>query len=173
MAGMNRTASILRVREDGQPIEFTFEEILRFHGHHSPAGVAHAFKVMERAFPLLDADQPVERREVEIVTAFRGDGARDAFEAVTRAVTGQRYHLDPGLQDPGRGPMVGTFVFGLGYRGRAIRLRLRPGHLSDEFVELVGKPEPSEAERDRLRRLKLEMTARLMTQDATAIYEQV
>lgn len=169
MAGVSRTSSILRVHEDGEPIEFGFDEILRYHGHASPAGVAHAFKVMERAFPLLDAGMPVERREVEIVTPFPGDGARDAFELVTRAVTGNRYTVEA---RPGRGPTPASFAFHLSYRGRDVRLRLRPGHVSEEFIELAGKAGLSEAEQDRLRWLKLEMTDRLLRQEAAEVYEQ-
>jgi hypothetical protein len=96
--------SALRVHEDGQPIDFTYEAILDYHGRSAPAGVAHALKVMERAFPLLDPTGPLERREVVIATAFAGPGARDAFEAVTRAVTGDRYTVDPRLAAPQRGP---------------------------------------------------------------------
>jgi hypothetical protein len=114
----------------------------------------------------------VERREVEIVTAFAGPGARDAFEAVTRAVTGERYTVDPRLEQPERGPTMANFVFHLSYRGQHIRLQLRPGHVSEEFIELARKPDLSDAEQDRLRWLKLEMTHRLLRQKATEIYDQ-
>ncbi len=171
--GPSRAASVLRVQEDGRPIEFTFDELLHYHGHSAPAGVAHAFKVMERAFPLLDPDGPVERREVEITTAFAGPGARDAFEAVTRAVTGDRYTVDAALEQPERGPTMANFVFHLTYRGRTVRLQLRPGHVSEEFIELVRKPDLTDDEDERLRRLKLEMADRLLGQDAAEIYDQV
>jgi hypothetical protein len=57
--------------------------MLAQHGGGSPGGVAHAFKVLERALPLLDTAGPPERREIVIETAFGGPGARDAFELVT------------------------------------------------------------------------------------------
>jgi hypothetical protein len=170
---MSRASSTLRVHEGGRPIDFTFDEILKYHGHCAPAGVAHAFKVMERAFPLLDPDASPERREIAVATAFAGPGARDAFEAVTRAVTGGRYIVDPRLEQPDRGPTMANFVFHLSYRGRDARLWLRPGHVSLEFVELARRPELSEAEEERLRLLKLEMTDRLLAQEATRIYDQV
>jgi hypothetical protein len=168
---MSQDSPILRVHEDGLPIAFTFDEILRYHGHSAPAGVAHAFKVMQRAFPLLDAESPVERREVEIVTAFAGPGARDAFEAVLRVVTGNRYTVDRELEEPERGPTMANFVFHLSYRGATVRLRLRPGHVSEEFIELARKPDLGAAEADRLRELKLEMADRLLGQEASDIYE--
>jgi hypothetical protein len=164
--------AVLRVHEDGQPIDFTFQEILNYHGRFAPAGVAHAFKVMELAFPLLDPDAPVERREIIIDTAFAGPGARDAFEAVTRAVTDDRFTVDPALEEAERGPMVASFVFHLHYRGRLVRLGLRPGHLSDEFITLARTPEPTPSQAERLRWLKLEMAERLLPQKADEIYEQ-
>ncbi|CAN5154518.1 hypothetical protein BH18ACT9_BH18ACT9_22710 [soil metagenome] len=170
---MSRASSILHVREHGQPIDFTFQEILNFHGHSAPAGVAHAFKVMELALPLLDPDVPVERREIEITTAFAGPGARDAFEALTRSVTDCRYTFDSALEATERGPTMANFVFHLRYRGRGVGLRLQPGHVSEEFIELARKPDLTEAQEQRLRWLKLEMTERLLGQDANDIYEQV
>ncbi len=161
----------LRVHEDGQPIDFTYQSILDYHGRSSPAGVAHALKVMELTFPLLDPAAPLERREVVITTAFAGPGARDAFEAVTRAVTEDRYTVDPGLEAAERGPTMANFVFHVGYRGDVVRVRLRPGHVSEEFIDLARADELSSAQADRLYRLKLEMSGRLRGLDAAEVYE--
>lgn len=163
----------LRVHEDGQPIDFTYEAILDYHGRSAPAGVAHALKVMERAFPLLDPSGPVERREVEIATAFAGPGARDAFEAVTRAVTGDRYTVDPGLEAPEHGPTMASFVFHVSYRENVVRLQLRPGHVSEEFIDLAQADDLSDAQSERLHLLKLEMSERLRGLDAAEVYEVV
>lgn len=82
---------------------FSFEDVMRYHGPGSPGGAAHAFKVLERALPLLDPDGPCERREIVVETAFGGPGARDAFEMVTRAVSGDRFRVDAALARPERG----------------------------------------------------------------------
>ena len=163
----------LRVHEDGQPIDFTYEAILDYHGGFSPAGVAHALKVMELAFPLLDPSGPLERREIVIATAFAGPGARDAFEAVTRAVTGDRYTVDPLLEAPVRGRTMANFVFHLSYRGAAVHLQLRPGHVSEEFIDLARADDLSATQKDRFRQLKLEMSERLRSLDAAEVYEVV
>ena len=84
----------LLVEDCGREISFTFDDMMRYHGAHSPAGVAMAFKVMQRAFAALSPDGPTPRREVTVRTAFRGPGARDGFEAVTRGVTDGRYTVD-------------------------------------------------------------------------------
>jgi hypothetical protein len=126
---------------------------------------------MERAFPLLDATGPLERRQIVIATAFAGPGARDAFEAVTRAVTGDRYTVDPSLEAPERGPTMANFVFQLSYRGHAVHLQLRPGHVSEEFIDLARADDRTAAQADRLHLLKLEMSERLRSMDAAEVYE--
>jgi len=92
-----RAAGTLDVVDKNQALSFSFADLMRHHGPVSPGGVAHAFKVMQRAFPLLEPAGPIERRAVGVATAFGGPGARDGFEAVTRAVTGERYVFDPEL----------------------------------------------------------------------------
>ena len=54
----------LEVVERGHVLSFSIEDLMRFHGGGSPGGVAHAYKVLERALPLLSPDGVVERREI-------------------------------------------------------------------------------------------------------------
>src|SRR5271165_4887341 len=106
------------VREHEHELAFSLEDMLRYAGHGSPGGVAHAFKVLERALVLLEPSGPLERREVFIQTPFAGPGARDAFELVTRAVTGGRYEIDRSLTGAQHGRARARFVFRLRYRER-------------------------------------------------------
>jgi hypothetical protein len=76
-----------------------------------------------------------------------------SIELVTRAVTGDRYVVDPALVRPQRGFAMERFVFELGDRHRAVTLVVREGIVSDEFIELATT-DPQEA---RLDQLKLEM----------------
>src|ERR1700758_3072518 len=108
----------LLVEERGRLLEFSYTDMLCYAGPYSPAGVANAFKVMQRAFAALSPNQPPQRRSVVIRTAFQGPGARDGFEAVTRAVTDGRYTVDPALARPGRGRLLQSFVFQISIAGR-------------------------------------------------------
>jgi hypothetical protein len=164
------TATI-EVVERGQVLAFSFEDLLRYHGPGSPGGVAHAFKVLERALPLLDPDGPCERREILVETAFGGPGARDALELVTRAVTGDRFRLDPALARPERGRALERFVFRLGYRDRHVTLALREGFVSDEFVDLARTEARTAPQEARLAALKLEMADRVMGRAAAEVYD--
>src|SRR4051794_17990727 len=113
----------LVVLDQGESIAISFDDIVKYHGRSSIAGVAHAFKAMERAFPLLCPDGPPERYDITVESGFPGGGARDAFEMVTRAVTGDRYRLTT-EPVPAGAPEApgGHFFFRLGYRDAVVEL---------------------------------------------------
>src|SRR6202161_2087558 len=98
------------VQELGQLLEFSYTDMLCYAGPHSPAGVASAFKVMQRAFAALSGNQPPQRRSIVIRTAFEGPGARDGFEAVTRAFTARRHTVEHPLQPLNRGRHVDNLL---------------------------------------------------------------
>ncbi len=165
--------STLAVVDGAQRIEFSFEDLMKYHGPGSPGGVAHAFKVMERAFPLLDPDGPPQRREITLRTAFGGPGARDGFEAVTRAVTQDRFEVDQSLARPERGRTHERFIFEVGYRDRSVTLMLRDGYVTEEFIDLARKDGKSDAEKARLDELKAEMASSVMGAEASDVYDEV
>jgi len=159
------------VLDQGQPLEFTFEDLMRYHGPGSPGGVAIAFKALEGALPLLGPEGSPERREISIRTAFGGPGARDGFELVTRAVTGDRYVVDPELARPERGRTLERFVFRLGYRDRVLTLELREGYVTEEFIDLARKEGRGEDDERRLAVLKRELADRVTSARATEVYD--
>jgi hypothetical protein len=160
----------IEVTEHGRPLSFSFDDMLRYHGGGSPGGVAHAFKVLERALPLLDPDGLCERREIVVDTAFGGPGARDAFELVKRAVTGDRSRVDESLARPERGRTLERFVFRLSYRDRSVTLELRDGFVTEEFIDLARTDERTPEQEQRLDTLKQEMTDRVMATPADEVY---
>src|SRR5215207_10169307 len=115
----------LVVLDQGTSISISFEDLLKYHGRSSIAGVAHAFKAMERAFAVLSPGGPPAREDVTVESGFPGGGARDAFEMVTRAVTGDRYRLVSAPAGVGAPEAPGGhFYFRLGYRGAVVDLVL-------------------------------------------------
>jgi hypothetical protein len=161
----------LLVTERGQLLEFSYTDMLCYAGPYSPAGVANAFKVMQRAFAALSPNQPPQRRSVVIRTAFPGPGARDGFEAVTRAVTDGRYTVDAALTRPQRGRLLQSFVFQISIAGRAATLLLRKGFVTAEFIDLAGKPDRTATEEARLDLLKAELAQRVLGATAEDVYE--
>lgn len=158
---------MLEVTERGSRLTFTFEDVLRYHGGHSPGGAAIAYKVLERALPEL---APCERREIEVETAFGGPGARDAFELVTRAVTDGRYRVDAALERPERGRVLERFAFRLSCPGRSVDLLLREGFVDEEFVDLA-RARRDEAQEARLDQLKRALAERVLARPAAEVVE--
>jgi len=156
---------VLAVLDRGARLEFGFDDLMRYHGPGSPGGVAHAYKVLERALPLLG--DPPERLEVTVATAFGGPGARDGFELVLRAVTEGRYRVDAALARPDRGWTRERFVFRLACGARTVVLGVREGFVTEEFLTLARSDDPG----PRLDELKREMAERVMSADAEAVYE--
>ncbi|HEV2060854.1 MAG TPA: hypothetical protein VGR11_16005 [Solirubrobacteraceae bacterium] len=161
----------IEVSERGQPIAFSFEDMMKYHGPGSPGGVAMAFKVMERAFVVLSPEGPPQRREISVRTSFGGPGARDGFEAVTRALTGERYTVDAALARPELGRERERFVFVLSYAQRSVTLLLRDGFVVPEFIDLVRTDDRTDEQKERLEVLKGELAERVMAAAAADVYD--
>ena len=171
-SGRISPVTTLVVLDQGESIAISFDDLLKYHGRSSIAGVAHAFKAMERAFPLLSPGEPPERYDITVESGFPGGGARDAFEMVTRAVTGDRYRLTsaPAGTEAPEAP-GGHFFFRLGYRGTVVDLTARAGLVPEDFVEVACREAPTPAEAARARQLKEEMAERLLSLRAEDVYD--
>ncbi|WP_300010131.1 hypothetical protein [Pseudonocardia sp.] len=159
------------VRDQGTVVRFGVQDLMRYHGPLFPGGVAHGFTAMERALPLLVADGIPERREIRVVTAFPGPGARDGIELVTRAVTEDRYVLDPALARPERGTTLERYVFRFALGERAVTVSIREGFVTDEFIALSRVRGRTATEEAHLAVLKQEMADRLLAVPADEVYD--
>lgn len=163
----------LTVLENGKPISFSFEDLMRYHGHGFPGGVAHAFAAMRAAFPLLDGGASLERREIGIRTAFRGPGGHDALEMVTRGRTEGRQQIVPELSQAERGTTLQNYVWEFTYRGTTETVHVAEGIVRDEFIELGRKADRTPEEDGRLEWLKRDMADRILSLPATEVYKRV
>ncbi len=161
----------IEVRERGQTIAYTFDDMMKYHGPGSPGGVAQAFKVLERGLAVLSPDGPPQRREVAVATSFGGPGARDGFEAVLRVVTGDRWTVDASLARPELGRERERFVFVLTYEDRFVTLVVRDGIIDPEFIDLVRTENRTEEQGERLEVLKAELAQRTMATAAADAYD--
>ncbi|MGE2718574.1 hypothetical protein [Mycolicibacterium celeriflavum] len=164
-------SDLVEVRERGQTLAFTFTDINRYHGGHSPAGVAIAFKAMQRGFPVVCPHHVPERRSIVVRTAFRGPGARDAFEAVTRGVTDDRYVVDRSLVRADRGRLLEDFVFVIGIDDRAVTLLLRDGFVTDEFIDLARAENRTDEQEQRLDYLKAQLAQHVVSTPAADVFD--
>jgi hypothetical protein len=164
-------AETIEVCECGQTIAFTFDDLMRYHGPGSPGGVAVAFKALQRAFTVLSPKRPPPRRSIVVRTPFRGPGARDGVEAVTRAVSDDRYLVDRTLLRPDRGRLLEDFVFEVGIYDRAVTLLLRDGFVTDEFIDLARAEHRSPQREQRLDELKTQLAQHVMSTSAVQVYD--
>ena len=160
----------LHVQENGHPLHYGFDDLMRYHGTAAPGGVAQAFKVLERVLPLLDGGALPERREIAVRTPFGGPGVRDTFEMVTRAVTEDRFTVDRQMANP-RGGLTTSFIFTVSYRGTSTTVGLRDGFVVPEFAELGRKTDRTAAEQERFNVLKQEMADTLLATPADEVYD--
>lgn len=163
----------IEVQERGRTLAYSFDDMLKYHGPGSPAGVATAFKVLQRALPLLSPDGPPPRREISVRTSFGGPGARDGFEAVTRCVTGDRFIVDASLERPERGYVLERFVFEVRLGARSVTLLLREGFVDEEFIDMARKPDRTDADEAHFDELKAQAAARVMGAPAADVYDLV
>ncbi|MHC3000830.1 hypothetical protein [Gordonia metallireducens] len=163
----------LTLVDQGKTLSYSIDDVMLYHGPGFPGGVAHAYKVLERALPMLGADGTVERRDIHVATAHRGPGVRDTMEMVTRAVTEDRYSVDSSLERNDRGETLERYVFELCYRDRRVRLEIREGFVTDEFIRLGRQTSRTETEERRLTVLKQEMAERLLSAPAEDVYDVV
>lgn len=168
--GLDEPESVT-VTELGRTVAFTFSDLLRYHGPGSPAGVACAFKALQRAFGLLSPEGPPPRRSVAVRTPFRGPGARDGFEMVTRAVTDGRYVVDRTLVRPDRGVLLEDFVFEVSVGGRSVTLLLRDGFVTEEFIALARTEDRTDAQEERLDALKATLAERITGAEAAHVFD--
>jgi len=161
----------ITVLENGKELTFSFNDINDYHGRGFPGGVVHALKAMQAGFAAL-SDQPLERREINIVTAFPGPGGRDAMEMVTRCVIDNRLTVDRSIG--GKDVITdcpGPYVWRFTYRSKTAEVKIRPGYVLEEFVTLGAKPDKTPEEIERHEYLKSEMANRLLPLPANEIYE--
>jgi hypothetical protein len=162
---------VVTVTERGRELAFGFEDMNRYHGGGSPAGVATAFKVLQRAFSVLSPAAPPLRRSVVIRTAFRGPGARDGFEAVTRAVSDDRFAVDRTLLRSDLGRLREDFVFAVSIGGEPVVLALREGFVTDEFLDLARTADRTAEQEAHLDGLKRQLAEHLLATPADQIYD--
>ncbi len=163
--------SPIDVIDEGTRLQFTFGDMLRYAGPGSPAGVAMAYQAMRLAFPILDSRPAIQRRQVSIETAFRGPGARDGFELVTRSLTEDRYLVTAELERPARGVTLEQFVWRFLYRDRACTFVVREGLVTDEFISLARQESRSTLDEQHFTALKGALADRLLASRCEDVFD--
>lgn len=150
MSALGGKGPTITVMAEEEPIEISFPMVAAYHGQSALAMAAMVFQAMRAAFALLSPDRPPARRDISIVSGHPGPGVRDAFEAVTRAVTRGAYTVDRSLPEarlvPGHDI---SYSFRMTVGERTAEVALLPEALPRRFFELVfSKSRTTEQERE-------------------------
>lgn len=126
------------IKDHQDIIEIGFDDIEKYHGQGFIAMAAVTFKAMQAAFEALFPDRPPSREEISIHTGHPGQGVRDAFEMVTRAVTRQAYIIDTNKPKARLNPNADmSYSFDIITNdGSRAEIELKEGILPDRFFEL-------------------------------------
>lgn len=153
---------VVSVLDEGVRLDIPFESCVLYHGKDSIGGLSLGYRLLYFALQKLCGESIPERREVSFRTAFPGPGVRDAVEMVTRAVTGNRYHI-LNAEDKKYAPegVYGRMYFEISVGQKTLICILRPGVISEEFITTgrnIKKSPFDEIERKKWRRLKNELS---------------
>jgi hypothetical protein len=149
------------IKDNQDLIEISFDDIKKYHGYGFIALAAVTFKAMQAAFEALFPDRPPSRTEIRIHTGHPGQGVRDAFEMVTRAVTRNAYTIDTNKPTARLNPNADiSYSFDIiSDDGTRAEIDLRVGILPNRFFELfkaVRKVPNSTEEKNKLDNYKQE-----------------
>jgi hypothetical protein len=150
----------LKIADGDQVLTFDYKQALDFHRGNSYWGCALAFRLLQRAAPLLSGKRLWDRRRLQVLSGHPGPGVRDTLELVTGCVSGGRLRLEGG-------PREARCVGDMAYRWRLndgtheVALQLADGIVPPEFLQLldkIDKQPATDADKAELEAYKRSMT---------------
>ncbi len=171
----------ISVRDGEELLEFSYEDMVKYHGRFHIGGVALAFKVLQMAFSILTPQHPPERDKIGFLSGLgpNGRGIIDGVEMVTRARSRGKMVLDlEAVRDKEgpRAPNGGRYYFEVEYDGRKVGLAMKPGLTSPEFAALSRKAKALTLTQDEARRLRLlreELAASILSKEPGELFNVV
>lgn len=165
----------IRVRDNDDIIEITYEDILKYHGKQMIGGAALAFKIMLMTFPKLSDDIPT-RGNFSFYSGIgaNGRGIIDASEMVMRVKTYNQLRLDLEYSEDKMGqvaPGGGRYYFEIGYNDKIIKLYLKEGIIPKEFMEYSKLAHKCKAENVEMKKEDQEKLLSLRQELAKSIIE--
>ncbi len=127
------------VREVHSDLSIPFHACILYHGYDSIGGLSLGFRLLQWGLEYLsDGSEVPSRDDITFKTAFPGPGVRDAIEMVTRAVSRHRYEILDANTVPWQAPegVYGKMYFEIGLKDKVVKVALKPGVLSQEFIEM-------------------------------------
>jgi hypothetical protein len=153
-------STTLEIADGDRVRRFDYRQALDFHQGNSYWGCALAFRMLQRAGPLLSRERLWDRNRLQVISGHPGPGVRDTLELVTGCVSGGRFSLDGGQREA-------RCVGDMAYHWRLIdgtteiTLQLADGIVPIEFLQLLDKLDKipaTDADNERLEAHKRALT---------------
>ncbi|WP_312562372.1 [Fe-Fe] hydrogenase large subunit C-terminal domain-containing protein [Anaerospora sp.] len=165
-----RMQQILPIEDNGTVLDITYQNMVNYHGRSYIAGVAMAFKLLQRCLNSFAESNIASRDKFSILLGVNGPGIIDGLEMATRVKSQGRLRVDQqAVQDKdapdaadGKG---GKYYFEVTHGERKIILTLKHGLLPAEFIELAYQSHTgllTDRDAQRLQQLKEEIAVFLM-----------
>ncbi|MEJ2455711.1 MAG: hypothetical protein P8103_16360 [Candidatus Thiodiazotropha sp.] len=153
----------LEIADGGRILCFSYAQALDFHRGNSYWGCALAFRMLQRAAPLLSRQRLWDRNRLQVVSGHPGPGVRDTLELVTGCVSDGRFSLEGG---PREARCVGDMAYRwhLSDDTTELSLQLADGIVPPQFLQLldkIDKTPATEADKAQLEAYKQSMTRTL------------
>ncbi|MBT3060551.1 MAG: hypothetical protein AB2728_05415 [Candidatus Thiodiazotropha sp.] len=143
----------LQINDHGAPLILNYGDALKFHQGNAYWGCALAFRMLQYAARLLSAERTWERQDLVIESGHPGPGVRDTIEYVTGCVSGGRFKLTCATTDA-RCVSDMDYSWRLSDGRHRLQLKLAPGIVSPEFLQLLDRIDSNEASKQQLERLE-------------------
>ncbi len=153
-------STTLEIADGDRVMRYDYRHALAFHQGNSYWGVALAFRLLQRAAPLLSGDGLWDRNRLQVVSGHPGPGVRDTLELITGCVSGGRFQLEGG---PREARCVGDmhYRWRLGDGATELGLQLAEGIVPPGFLQRldrIDRAPASEEDKAALERYKRAMT---------------
>ena len=179
VTAMKHTVSI---KENGNTLSFTYDELLAHHGGAMPGGVALAFRILQWVFD--DVLEIVPERGCCTFYSGLGENGKGIMDTVTKVlgvVPHESLRLDKSYSLDKSGPFApggGRYYFECGYQDKLVKLAVKDGAIPEEFFQrsaemhrkrTAGK-EITQEETDYLQQLRIDLSKAILAASSSDLF---
>ena len=171
----------ITIKDRDTVLDITYRDMLQYHGRFYIAGVAMAYKLLERIMLELPGSAIPSREAFSFTIAVNGPGIIDGLEMATRARSRGHLAVDAGIAANINAPDAadgkgGKYYFEIAYEQQKVAFKLKDNIIPPEFQALAhrshdGTLDPAGA--SRLQTLKEEIAVFLTGADASMLFTRL
>ena len=182
MNKVNPMKQTISIRENGNTISYTYDELLAHHGGTMPGGVALAFRMLQWVFDEVLQTTP-EKGCCEFYSGLgeNGRGIIDTVSKVLGVVEHDSLRLDKSYSLDKTGPFApggGRYYFECGYNGKLMKLAVKEDAIPEEFFRCsaemhrkrIAGETITQEETDHLQQLRIDLSKAILTANSNDLF---